>query len=89
MILIRIETANAAFAHDEAGEVARMLEAIAERMRENRTLDSFDGRPLFDVNGNTVGIIEARSEAVPPPRDEPVKWLQPPAETIWDRDARP
>lgn len=62
MILIRIETVNSAFSEDEPEEVARMLTQLAERLREGRTLGSFNGRPLHDFNGNAVGLIEARSE---------------------------
>jgi hypothetical protein len=62
MILIRIETANAAF-EDEPQEAARILAQVVDRLRDGRSLTSLDGRPLHDFNGNTVGVIEARSES--------------------------
>lgn len=51
---VLIELDNAAFDPEPANELARVLELIAERLRE-RT-DSPEGAGLVrDVNGNTVG----------------------------------
>lgn len=45
-----IDTENAAFQEDPAGEVAAHLESAAKMLREGR-LD----KAVFDVNGNRVG----------------------------------
>jgi hypothetical protein len=49
MFTVHIRTDNAAF-EDAPGEVARILQVVAERVRDGQT----SGRVL-DINGNSVG----------------------------------
>ena len=63
MIAIRIHTANSAFAEGESLEVARIFEEVVKRLQQGVPLDNLNGVPLFDINGNCVGQIEAHSEA--------------------------
>jgi hypothetical protein len=49
---IRIKDTNAAFDENPAGEVARILRELADRIESRGD----EGRiPLMDINGNTVG----------------------------------
>ena len=50
MFKLTIETGNASFADDPNEELARMLEKVAQRLRDGWLRDS-----LRDANGNTVG----------------------------------
>ncbi len=52
---------NAAMVDDRSGEVARMLEETAKRIREYG-VPNCDGLYLKDINGNTVGDIAVDME---------------------------
>ncbi|MBA3051901.1 hypothetical protein FP828_03680 [bacterium] len=56
MIIIKIETENAAFeAPDKDHEAARILRKLADR------LDRHDWPvSLYDINGNNVGTVEEK-----------------------------
>ena len=65
MLTITIETTNAAFDDDLAGEVHACLSVARQRLRHD--LQPTDGEtpswvvfPIKDVNGNTVGKAEYR-----------------------------
>jgi len=54
MFHLEIETSNAAFADDPAGEVARILRDLAERI-EGYGVAPASAMSLRDANGNAVG----------------------------------
>ena len=59
VVNLNISTTNAAF-EDEAGEVARILRAAADRLdcsAGTGDLHDEDGFPLRDLNGNRVGEV--------------------------------
>lgn len=59
IINLNISTTNAAF-EDEAGEVARILRAAADRLdcaAGTGDLHDDDGFALHDLNGNRVGEV--------------------------------
>jgi hypothetical protein len=55
MLVIKIKTDNAAFGEgddgDRCAEVARILQAYADKIERTQDLD----QRLLDINGNTVG----------------------------------
>jgi len=53
MFRLQIETGNAAFHEDGAGEISRILENVAERVKNGDHTGI-----VRDVNGNTVGSFE-------------------------------
>jgi hypothetical protein len=60
-VRIRINCDNAAFEDENCGsEIARILERLAEAICcwELSELKRIDGKPLIDINGNTVGRVE-------------------------------
>lgn len=57
MLRVKIDTDNDAFAGDGAGEVARLLRNIAERVAGGQ----MDGI-VRDINGNTCGSFDLRLE---------------------------
>ena len=65
MIHIEIKTDNAAFAGDPGVELARILNDLADRMREG-TFEPGDTKfselPLMDYNGNRVGYVWESAE---------------------------
>lgn len=56
-LTVTIDTDNAAFDEDPVGEVACILEALANRFRRDRkeSPGQFIGHPAEDWNGNRVG----------------------------------
>lgn len=56
-ITITVETGNAAFDDSPTEEVARILERLAQKFRDDGDLD---GLPVQDTNGNTVGTVTIR-----------------------------
>lgn len=67
MLQITIETENASFDEDLAGEIHACLSVARQRLREE--LQPFNGEtpswvvfPIKDVNGNTVGKAEYRKD---------------------------
>lgn len=62
MILIEIETENAAFADDIGVEVARILHHLATQLASHAIdpgEDKDSAYPLMDANGNRVGGVWA------------------------------
>lgn len=55
MINIQFATNNAAFADDKWGEVGRTLERLASGFHSGDI--SADKSPIFDINGNRIGLI--------------------------------
>ena len=49
-LVVRVRCDNAAFAGDEPAEVARILRRAADDVAAGH-----QGRPVHDINGNTVG----------------------------------
>ena len=56
-VTITIHTDNAAFEDDPWGEVAYILESIAENMTDEQGLTR---SPLIDRNGNTCGSVSIK-----------------------------
>lgn len=54
---IKIEMGNAAFEQDPAGELARILRDLADKL-EDRGFAVGNSIKLSDFNGNTVGSAE-------------------------------
>lgn len=54
---LTIETSNAAFTHQPAAEIARILQDVAHYLTAGSVIDLFDGDSMKvrDINGNTVG----------------------------------
>lgn len=53
-VIITVETGNAAFVDDPAGEVARILRRLACLFEK----DGLHRRVVRDFNGNAVGLVE-------------------------------
>ena len=47
---------NAAMVEDRAGEVARLLRDVANRVEEMGVVNAMEGTRLRDSNGNVVGL---------------------------------
>ena len=62
MITIKLETDNEAM--QEAGEIARILRELADKISNETLLDDIEYHPLAikDINGNSVGTIDFESE---------------------------
>ncbi len=60
-VTITIDTDNAAFADDNIGaETARILRDLADKVEGTNFVSTYDRRlKLRDINGNTVGLMEA------------------------------
>lgn len=58
-ITISLETGNAAFDGGPGAEVARILQALAQRFADGA---ADDGDGLRDVNGNTVGTVKIKGK---------------------------
>lgn len=54
---IEIEMDNAAFEDNPDAEVIRILESAIFQIKRRGDIGALDGRPLHDINGNTVGKI--------------------------------
>lgn len=54
---LEINSDNAAFADDPAGEIARILRAVAQTVERGR-----EEGPAVDVNGNRVGVWRIEGE---------------------------
>lgn len=52
MFILKIKTDNSAFADDKRGEIARILEDIADKIRKGN-----EPSRVIDYNGNTCGDI--------------------------------
>jgi hypothetical protein len=57
MFKLEIETDNAAFEGGWQYETERILHEVIEGMRQGR-----DTKPLYDINGNTVGSFTYTGE---------------------------
>ena len=57
MIIIKIETGNSAFEDWKNGELARILHELADKAAEKEY-----NNPIFDSNGNCVGMMEEVDE---------------------------
>ena len=53
MFTLKIKTGNSAFEEDARGEIARILEELADKIRDGK-----EPSTLQDYNGNTVGNID-------------------------------
>lgn len=60
-VIITIDTDNAAFEGDNVGaETARILRDLADKVEYTNFVSTYDRRlALRDINGNTVGKMEA------------------------------
>ncbi len=58
-LTFKIETTGAAFNENACEEVARILRDLADRVG-NYNEDDDQDYPLFDMNGNLVGIARQR-----------------------------
>ena len=56
MFRLEINTGNSAF-EDRNEKIARILEAVAEKLRSGR-----DGGNCVDINGNVVGSFELEED---------------------------
>lgn len=52
MFKLAIETSNSAFEDDKRGEIARILEKLADDIRRGK-----EPSKLIDYNGNTCGAV--------------------------------
>ena len=57
MIYIKIETGNSAFEDWKNGELARILRELADKAAEKEY-----NNPIFDSNGNCVGMMQEAEE---------------------------
>ena len=55
-LTLTLKMGNAAFDDSPAEEVARILHRFADDIR-NHFLEEGDSYPLFDINGNKVGVV--------------------------------
>ena len=53
MFTLTIKTSNEAFQEDIRGEIARILEQLADDIYRGK-----EPSKLYDVNGNSVGVVE-------------------------------
>lgn len=60
---INIETGNAAFTPEPQFEIGRILDELADKMKEG--FNPYDGYPLKDCNGNRVGEVVVTEEEDP------------------------
>lgn len=72
---LSVKMTNAAFEGDEAGELARILDHLAARLRggEYVRLEAGDYHNVHDVNGATVGAWEV-SDPTCPECDAPLDY---------------
>lgn len=61
MFTLAIDTGNDAFHPDAGPEVARILEELAKKLREEGPLELSN---LRDLNGNTVGTVRYTGHAL-------------------------
>lgn len=57
---LHITAENAAFGEEPAGEIARILREVANRIEAGENIDKY--RNLHDLNGNVVGVFALKDE---------------------------